>query len=250
VAVQPAPAEPRQDPASFDAGRADVDSADTGGVDSAGVDPAWPPPNSPSSSDAIGRKTIPSSLVYSSILLALVLLVVAIWGFGGFKKRTDILQTTPPGSLFTTGPYEFRFTEATAQHWTDYDGSVYWKVVMIGEGRTTGKESIAPSYLPDSGMFGSKDDVTQQVTQPDSVRIGEGEGYDRHHFTPGLPLTPYSVVFKYDEKYRPGPTIRFVVWDAVYGKHFIASEEEGWHNGSTAYQLYLPVRVLPPTDLS
>jgi protein-S-isoprenylcysteine O-methyltransferase Ste14 len=74
----------------------------------------------------IGCKTIPSSLMYGSILLALVLLVVAIWGFGGFKKRTDTLKTTPPGSLFTTGPYEFRFTEATAQHWTDYDGTVYW----------------------------------------------------------------------------------------------------------------------------
>ena len=98
-------------------------------------------------------------------------------------------------------------------------------------------------------MFGSKDDVTQQITQPDSVQMGQGEGYDRHHFTPGLPLIPYSVVFKYDEKYRPGHEIRFVVWNVVYGKHFIASDEEGWHNGSTAYQLYLPVRVLPPTDL-
>lgn len=110
---------------------------------------------------AVGRKTVPSGLLYGSILLALVLLVVAIWGFGGFKRRTDILKTTPPGALFITGPYEFRFIEATAQHWTDYDGTVYWKVVMVGEGRTTGQESISPSYMPNSGMFVSKDDVTQ-----------------------------------------------------------------------------------------
>ena len=51
-----------------------------------------------------------------------MLLVVAIWGFGGFKKRTDLLKTTPPGTLFTTGPYEFRFAEATAQHKKNYDG--------------------------------------------------------------------------------------------------------------------------------
>ena len=188
----------------------------------------------------MGRKTIPAWLVYGSILLALVLLVVAIWGFGGFKKRTDILKTTPPGTLITTGPYEFRFTEATAQHWTDYDGTVYWNVVMVGEGRTTGKESISPSYMPDSGMFVSKDDVTQQIPMPDRVQMGEGEGFDRRDFTPGLPLIPYSVVFKYDDRYQPGPTIRFVIWDVVYGKRYLASDEKAWKNGD----LRLPV---PPS---
>ena len=244
VAVQPAPAESRQDTAGFDAA-----SAGSGGVDSGGVDPAWPPPSGPSDSDTTSRKTIPAWLVYGSILLALVLLIVAIWGFGGFKKRTDILKTTPPGTLITTGPYEFRFTEATAQHWTDYDGTVYWNVVMVGEGRTTGKESISPSYMPDSGMFVSKDDVTQQITMPDHVQMGEGEGFDRRDFTPGLPLIPYSVVFKYDDRYQPGPTIRFVIWDVVYGKRYLASDEKAWKNGTFGYQFHLPVRVLPPKDL-
>ena len=243
MAVQPAPAESRQDPPSFD-----VDSADSSGADPGGVDPAWPPPNGPSGADATSHKTTPAWLVYGSILLALVLLVVAVWAFGGFERRTDILKTMPPSTLFTTGPYEFRFTEATAQHWTDYDGAVYWKVVMVGEGRTTGKESITPSYMPNTGMFISKDDVTQQISQPELTRLGE-EDFSRSHFTPGLPLIPYSVIFKYDDRYRPGPTIRFVVWDVVYGKHFIASDEEGWHNGATGYQLYLPVRVLSPVDL-
>ena len=167
-----------------------------------------------------------------------------IWGFGGFKKRTDLLKTVPPGTLFTTGPYEFRFTEATAQHKKNFDGTLFWQVVMIGEGRTTGNESISPSYMPNSGMFISKDDATQQISPPDSVRMGEA-GSDRHHFTPGLPLSPYSVVFKYDDRYSPGHEIRFVVWDVVYGKHYLASDEEGWHNGTYGYQLHLPVRVLP-----
>jgi hypothetical protein len=35
----------------------------------------------------IDRKTIPAPLAYGSILLVLVQLVVAVWGFGGFKKR-------------------------------------------------------------------------------------------------------------------------------------------------------------------
>jgi len=148
--------------------------------------------------------------------------------------------------LFTAGPYEFRFTEATAQHKKDFNGTLYWQVVMTGEGRTTGNESISPNYMPNDGMFVSKDDVTQQVSLPESVRMGGG-GFDRHRFTPGLPLSSYSVVFKYDDQYHPGPTVRFVVWDLVYGKHFLASEQEGWHNGTYGHQLYLPVGVLAPS---
>ena len=228
VAVQTAPAESHSDPVSLDSGT---------------VDPNWPPPpENPSNTDV--RRTIPAPLVYGSMLVVLVLLVVAVWGFGGFKKRTDLLKTLPPGTLFTTGPYEFRFTEATAQHKKDYDGTLYWEVVMIGEGRTTGDESIAPNYMPSSGMFVSKDDITQQVSEPHIARMGDG-GYDRNKFTPGLPLIPYTVVFKYADSYRPGPTIRFAVWDLVYGKHFLASDEEGWHNGTYGHQYYLPVRQLP-----
>ena len=189
------------------------------------------------------RKNIPAWLVYGSILLVLVLLMVAVWGFGGFKRRTDLLKTVPPGTLITTGPYEFRFTEATAQHKKNYDDTLYWEVVMIGAGRTTGNESISPNFMSSSGMFVSKDDATQQTSAPEIARMDEGS--DRHRFTPGLPLVAYSVVFKYPDSYRPGPTIRFVVWDLIYGKHYLASEEEGWHNGTYGHQFHLPVRVLP-----
>jgi hypothetical protein len=208
------------------------------------VDPNWTPPEDPAKTGAPPRKTIPATALYGCILLALVLLVVAIWGFGGFKKRTDLLRTTPPGTLITTGPYEFRFTEATAQHKKNYDGTLYWEVVMIGEGRTTGTESISPNFTGNGTIFASKDDLSQEISVPESVRMGEGHGFDRHRFTPGLPLSPYSVVFKYKDTYRPGPTIRFAVSDLVYGKHYLASEEKDWHNGVHGHQFYLPVRVL------
>ena len=207
------------------------------------VDPTWAPPSGQSAPS--NRRTIPASLLYSSLLLALVLLIVGIWGFGGFKKRTDLFKTTAPGTLFTTGPYEFRFTEATAQHKNGFGSTPYWEVVVIGEGRTTGKESISPSSLDDSAMFAIRDDVSQEVELPQSARIGQGRGFDRYRFTPGLPLVRYSIVFKYKDTYRPGQTIRFAVFDLVYGKHFLTSEEEGWHNGTYARQFYLPVRVLP-----
>jgi hypothetical protein len=53
------------------------------------------------------------------------------------RNRPDLLKTTPPGALITGGPYEFRFTEATAQRKKKYDGTFSWEIVMIGEGRTT-----------------------------------------------------------------------------------------------------------------
>jgi hypothetical protein len=208
------------------------------------VDPNWAPPSGPPV--LADPKPIPASLLYGSILLAVVLLIVAIWAFGGFDRRTDLLKTTAPGTVITTGPYEFRFTEATAQRKKGFDGSFYWELVMIGEGRTTGKESISPSYIGNSSMFVSKDAASNEVTLPDSVRMGHNRGFDRHRFTPGLPLSPYAVVFKYKDTYRPGPTIRFAVSELEYGKHYLASEEEGWHNGTYGFQFYLPVRVLPP----
>jgi hypothetical protein len=207
------------------------------------VDPTWAPPGGGPVTG--NRKTIPAPLLYGSILLALVLVVVAIWGFGGFKRRTDTFITTPPGTLVTTGPYEFRFIEATAQHKKDFGGTPYWEVVAIGEGRTTGNESISPVTTGENTMFASKDEVTQEIELPESVRMGRGQGFNRYRFTPGLPLSPYAVVFKYKDTYHPGPTIRFAVFDLIYGTHFIASEEEGWHNGTYARQFFLPVNVLP-----
>lgn len=207
------------------------------------VDPTWAPPSGPPVTG--NRKTIAAPLLYGSFLVALILVVVAIWGFGGFKRRTDTFITTPPGTLITTGPYEFRFSEATAQHKKDFGGTPYWEVVAIGEGRTTGMESISPITTGENTMFASKDDVTQEIELPESVRMGRGQGFNRYRFTPGLPPSPYAVVFKYKDTYHPGPTIRFAVFDLIYGTHFIASEEEGWHNGTYARQFYLPVRVLP-----
>jgi hypothetical protein len=89
--------------------------------------------------------------VYGSIFVVLVLLVVAVWGFGGLKRRTDSLRTVPVGTLFTTGPYEFRFTEATAQHKKNYDDTFYWEVVMVGEGVEGTKSGllIAQEAIPD-----------------------------------------------------------------------------------------------------
>ena len=97
-------------------------------------------------------------------------------------------------------------------------------------------------------MFVSKDDDTHQVVVPDSVRMGDGRSYERHQFTPGLPLSAYAVVFKYTDSYRPGPTIRFAVSELIYGTHYLTSDEEGWHNGKYSYHFYLPIRILPPAE--
>ena len=94
-------------------------------------------------------------------------------------------------------------------------------------------------------MFISKDDASQQIAMPDSVRMGESQGFTRYRFTPGLPLSPYSVVFKYEDSYRPGPTIRFVVWGLVYGKHYLASEGRAGTTAPTATSSTSPSGYCP-----
>ena len=181
------------------------------------VDPNWTPPEDPAKTGAPLHVSPSRRQPCSDASLSLALCCGCDLGFGGFKKRTHLQKSTPPGTLITSGPYEFRFTEATAQHKKDFGGAPYWEVVIIGEGRTTGTESSSPKYFGADSMFVSKDDGTEQVVVSESVRMGAGRSYDRHQFTPGLPLSAYAVVFKYADNYRPGPTIRFGVSELVYG---------------------------------
>src|SRR3954465_10666450 len=89
-------------------------------------------------------------------------------------------------NLVHNGSVRVSLTEATAQHKNDFGNTPYWEVVVIGEGRTTGTESISPNTMGDSGMFATKDDISQEVELPQSARMGEGRGFERYRFTPGL----------------------------------------------------------------
>ena len=78
-------------------------------------------------------------------------------GLGGFERRTDLLRKSQPGTLITTGPYEFRFTEATAQAKTDTAGAITaWEIIMIGEARTTGDTSIESGHPGDRRHAGQQ----------------------------------------------------------------------------------------------
>jgi hypothetical protein len=183
------------------------------------------------------------------ILVVLALLVCGVWGFGGFKKRTDIQRQIAPGQAFTTGPYEFSFTEATVQQTEKYGIKGGWEVIALGQGRTTGKESISPSFIEgDSGMFALKDPGTGRVAMPFVQRFGNEKDFKRRDFTPGLPPVPYALIFQLDANYRPGPVLRFGVSDLIYGSHFLTTEEKVWHNGTYLNHVVLPVRVLPPSQ--
>jgi hypothetical protein len=187
-----------------------------------------------------------STLVHLAMLVALALLVATVWAFGGFKKRTDILRPEAPGQPFTSGPYEFSFSEATVQR-TKLDGVITWKVTVLGQGRTTGKEAISPSFVESfDGMFVLKDPVTGQIVAPDGQQYGSDTSFSRHNFTPGLPLIPYTLSFTLDEHYQPGPVLRFGAGVLVYSSHFLTTEEKTWHNGTYITLILLPVRVLPP----
>ena len=212
-------------------------------LDEGEVSPQWPAPvGDPPHRSASG------GLVYGAIALALVLVIGAIWGLGGFERRTDLLRNVAPGTLITTGPYEFRFTEATAQAKSDTAGGAItgWEIVMIGEARTTDDTSVSPDALGNDGMLVSKDDASGEIAVPDSTNYGQDQSYERNQLTPGLPRIAYTVTFKYANSYQPQPTIRLAVSELIYTTPYLASDEEGWKNGTYSFQYHLPVRVLPP----
>ena len=185
-------------------------------------------------------------MISAGIVGAVVVVLALTWGLGGFERRTDLLQATTAGTQVTTGPYEFTFTEATAQKKKDFDDSVYWTVTAVGTGRTTGDESIAPD-TGESGTFVSKDVASGEVALPSGVRYGDSGSFtDGASFTPGLPPVPIRVDFKYTGRYVPGASLRFLVFQLEFtDASLIGGQEKTWNSTNHAYDYTLPVRVLP-----
>lgn len=215
-------------------------------LDDAPVGEDWAAPTPPGRRRSSGRR-VPAAVVYGAVLLALVLIVVAIWGLGGLRQRTDVFRNVPVGSLVSTGPYVLSFTEATAQLTTDFDDTSYWKVTVIGSGRSTATKTMAPTWSGDESMFLAKDDASQELELPTSTSFGGVDALlDRDAFTPGLAPILYAVTFKFHESYRPGATLRFVAYDLdFYDNSLLGDGDKAWHNDNSGSRMFLPVRVLP-----
>ncbi len=212
-------------------------------LDEGEPNPEWPAPTRP---EGRSRRRLPGWLFYGVLGLAVVVLVSAVWGFGGLRRRTDLFTQTAPGTLISTGPYELTFTEATAQRSVDSDThKVSWEIEAIGTGRTTGDVSLAPDVY-DNGMFVTKDPTSAEVQESSGFTMGEDGKTDRRTFTPGAPPIRYVVSFDYSSFYTPGPVIRLVVFTQKYSDTSLVGDgEKTWHNGLYAFELNLPVRVLP-----
>jgi hypothetical protein len=144
-----------------------------------------------------------------------------------------------------TGPYELRFTGATAQQRTSFNGEVTWRVTMTGEGRTTGDESMAPDYQGDFGMFVARDDASGEVQTPEGQTFGPRQRIGGA-FTPGLPLQPFAVQFDFSDEYQPQGTVTFVVYQLeLRDSSLLGNQDEEWRNATAAYRFHLPLEVLP-----
>jgi hypothetical protein len=186
--------------------------------------------------------------VYAGGALALVAILVLTWVPGGFRESPPSLETVAPDAVIATGPYEFTFTKATAQHQpkTSYAPET-WKVVAIGTGRTTGEETIAPSTFGDDGMFVARDPQTSERQNATGAEFGD-EGGMGHAFTPGLPPIPYRVQFVFSAAYRPGATIRLTIIAQQIGNNDLIQTDDAtksWRNDDYGYLVTLPVTVVP-----
>ncbi len=236
------PPAPYTDPVTV-TGTTHPERSATAWLDEGKVNGGWAPP----AGNPVRPPRVSGSLVYGGVLLLLVLLLITVWSLGGFGRRTDLLRPVQPGALISTGPFEFTFGEATAQRQRDNT----WKIVVIGQARTTQDESIAPKYFGEYGMFVLRDPVTRTTALPDQATVGDQVGAGdagRIDLVPGLPLVPYRLTFPLPASYQPGRTIVFAVFDVVYEDTYLLTDEKQWHNGTYASRLDLPVRELPPQD--
>lgn len=235
-------------PAAHHADATDAPGSGATWRDGSEPDAAWapPPPGAPTAR-AAGRPR--PTVVAVALTVGLALLVGLTWRLGGFDVRTDVVSDAAVGSTITTGPYELRFTGATAQRYTDLAGSPVWKVTMVGEGRTTGAESITPDTSRGDGMFVAKDPVSGELhTDAEALHFRPGSFIaSSDSFTPGLPMQPFSVEFRFAASYEPGPTITCLVYDLEFrDTSLLGNQDPAWADAATAHRLRLPVQVLAP----
>jgi hypothetical protein len=204
----------------------------------------WPPP--------VGEppvRRVPGWAIWTAGLLVLVLLGVAVWGLGGFRKRTDLRRPTAPGTIVSSGPYELTFTEVTVQPDLDDSGAIEkWEIVVVGSGRTTGDQSLSPPYYGNDSMFAAKDPASGEVQVPTYADFGSGVDSDKIAFTPGLAPVRYALRFEFPATYQPQPTLQLLVSELEYSTRYIASDEKTWIIGTYGFLYELPVRELPPKE--
>jgi hypothetical protein len=218
-------------------------------LDEGEVSPAWPAP----AGNPARRPRVPGSLVYGGVVLALVLLIAIVWRAGGFAQRTDLLRPVEPGAIISTGPYEFSFTEATAQQQPDFNrGAPTWQIVIIGRARNLSDTSLIPPTLGGQSMFAIKDRASGLSAEPSNQQIGDASDklglYSRSALSPGLPSIGYRLVFPMPAEFRPGPTILLGVSDLVYRSKYLTNDKKAWDTALYGSRIDLPLRILSPQE--
>lgn len=179
-------------------------------------------------------------------VVVLALLVTLVWSFGGFELRRNAVTVQEPGSVVESGPFEFVFTEVTAQPTYDAEG---WTITVIGTGRVLGDEAERPR-TGDNGPFVARDPKSREVQVPLSPEVGERPTEEDRaqgtYFTPGLPMVPIRLEMEFTEAYEPTAELTFIVLNQEYTDNTLTGTgEKTWNNTSSGTIIDLPVTVLP-----
>jgi hypothetical protein len=174
--------------------------------------PAGTSQNPAKRSDSGSRRTW---LWFGSILGAVVVLIGLVWLAGGFERRTDLRTVVGPGTTIETGPYEFTFDSATVQKKQTFSDEPVWEVVVVGSGRVTGDEALAPSSL--NWFFSVRDPASGLVREPERQSFGPVDRTSGgSFFTPGLALIPYRLTFELPADIAQPSTVELAVWELEY----------------------------------
>lgn len=179
-------------------------------------------------------------------VVVLALLVTLVWSVGGFEMRRNAVHLQDPGTIVESGPFEFIFTEATAQPAYEEDG---WKVTVIGTGRVTGDTAERPP-TGDDGPFVARDPKSREVQVPLTPEVGEPptpeDRAEGTYFTPGLPMVPIKLEMEFSEAYEPTAKLTLVVLQQEFTDNTLTGTgEKSWNNANSGTIMDLPVTVLP-----
>ena len=180
-------------------------------------------------------------------LAALAVAVLALFGAGGFERRTDQLVPAALGAEVDSHNLVFTFTSGTLQSVTDFSGDQDWRIVLAGTVRNPNDEALAPI----TGAYGNfivHDPVSRLTAEPEGVQIGDSD--HRGLVPPGDTTFDLRVTFTLPEQYRPAAGIELGVFPMEYTDNVILGLGGGsrtWNVDShaPAALLQVPLERLP-----
>lgn len=182
------------------------------------------------------------ALIVVGVVAVIIGLIVAL---GGFRHRTDVLETRRPGTVLQTGPFEIVLHEVTAQRVQDWDEEWEWQIRLRGEIRNVWSEAEA-YRMGEHGWMAWRQPATQEIVIPQSV-------VRAHTNTYRVPPTGdwFATEWVGTAEDDPSAYLQVHMLDLEYTDNsLLGFGTRVWNPASVTYETWVPVIRLPDKSYS